>query len=134
MTAKLRKKAKICGRSWEISWLICASLTAGSPIVTTRSVMAMAKTPSLSPAKRLNSTSRLPRLYRRGPRRRDRRIATAPSSRLAVGLGRGLVPARVADRPGLEEQATLGAGERHLLVGVDAAALDDLARWERAGR
>jgi hypothetical protein len=44
------------------------------------------------------------------------------------------VPPGVADRTGLEEEAALGAGEGDLLVGVDAAALDDLARGEGAGR
>src|SRR5205085_7137648 len=119
-----------------------ASLTVGSPTVTTSRVMAMAKTPSLRLAKRLNSSSMLVRLYRRGPRvRAARRTATATSSqggsgrrRLAVGPGRGLVPAGVAHGAGLEEQAPFGTGEGHLLVGVDAASFDHLARGERAGR
>src|SRR5207302_2811585 len=119
-----------------------ALLTAGSPMVTTSSVMAMAKTPSLRLAKRANSSSVPDRLYFRGPRRRAAlRAATAPSSQatpaarwLALRLVRTLGPAGVADSPGLEEQAALGAGERQLLVGVDAAALDDLAGRKGAGR
>src|SRR2546423_11525945 len=142
MTAKLTKKARIWGSRPRSSWVMRASLTCGSPTLTTSNVMAMAKTPSLRLAKRANSRSVPVRLYFRVPvRRAALRAAIAPSSQaphrpwwLALGLGLALGPARVAHGPGLEEQAPLGAGERQLFVGVDAAALDDLAARKRAGR
>src|SRR5437868_1017355 len=141
MTAKLTKKTRIWGSRPRNSWVMRASLTWGSPTVTTSSVMAMAKTPSLRFANRANSSSGPVRWYFRVPVRLATLRATAPSSQaptrrwwLALGLGLVLGPARVAHGPGLEEQAALGAGERQLFVGVDAAALDDLAARKRAGR
>src|SRR5439155_17773308 len=55
------------------------------------------------------------------------------SALLARRLDRGLVPPRVADGAGLVEEAALGAGEWHGLIGVEPAALDHFARRQGAG-
>ena len=63
----------------------------------------------------------------------------AARRRLALGLvlvgraGFEALPAGVGDRPGLEEQAALGARERGGLGGVHAAALHDLAAGRAGG-
>src|SRR4051812_30824613 len=131
MTAKLRKKAMISGSSRSISAPMRALLAAGAPMVTTSSVMAMANSPSLRLTTRLNSRSFVPRSYRR---RLPGTAAILAAAGLLALCRWWAAPAGVAHSAGLEEQAVLGAGERHLLVGVDAAALDDLAARQRAGR